>query len=46
MLETEAHHDQLNFSTELCHADEKRQFIQNYEAAVRQVSTDSQSPEC
>ncbi|CAG8070582.1 unnamed protein product [Penicillium salamii] len=39
MLETEAHHAQLNFSTELCHADEKRQFIQNYEAAVRQVST-------
>ena len=37
MLETEAHHDLVNFSEERCNADEKRWFIQSYEAAVRQV---------
>lgn len=36
MLETEAHHDLLNFSEERCSVEEKRQFIQNYEAAVGQ----------
>jgi hypothetical protein len=36
MLETEAHHDLLNFSEERCNVEEKRQFIQNYEAAVGQ----------
>lgn len=39
MLETEAQHGPLNFSQERCNADEKRQFVQNYEAAVRQVQT-------
>ncbi|KAJ6029717.1 hypothetical protein N7499_000864 [Penicillium canescens] len=34
MLETEAHHDLLNFSEERCSVEEKRQFIQNYEAAT------------
>jgi hypothetical protein len=36
MLETEAHHDLLNFSEERCSVEEKRQFVQNYEAAVGQ----------
>lgn len=35
MLETEAHHDLLNFAEERCNADEKREFIESYEAAVR-----------
>lgn len=39
MLETEAQHGPLNFSQERCNAEEKRQFLQNYEAAVRQVPT-------
>lgn len=39
MLETETHHDQLNFSDELCNVEQKRHFIQNYEAAVRKVAT-------
>ncbi|OQD87586.1 hypothetical protein PENANT_c005G09265 [Penicillium antarcticum] len=34
MLETEAHHDLLKFSEERCSVDEKRQYIQNYEAAT------------
>ncbi|KAJ5762573.1 uncharacterized protein N7511_005955, partial [Penicillium nucicola] len=34
MLETEAHHDELNFSEERCSVDEKRQFIQNYDAVT------------
>ncbi|CAG8038773.1 unnamed protein product [Penicillium olsonii] len=34
MLETEAHHDLLNFSIERCNVDEKRHFIQSYEAAT------------
>jgi hypothetical protein len=37
MLETEAHHDLLNFSEELCNNEEKRKFVQGYHAAVRQV---------
>lgn len=39
MLETETHHDQLNFSNERCNVEQKRHFIQNYEAAVRKVPT-------
>ncbi|KAJ5352765.1 hypothetical protein N7452_001739, partial [Penicillium brevicompactum] len=34
MLETEAQHGPLNFSQERCNAEEKRQFLQNYEAAT------------
>lgn len=38
MMETEAHHDLLNFYEERCSVDEKRLFIQNYEAAVRKLT--------
>ncbi|CAG8901325.1 unnamed protein product [Penicillium egyptiacum] len=34
MLESEAHHDLLNFSEECCTVDEKDLFIQNYHAAT------------
>ncbi|CDM37991.1 transcriptional regulator family: Fungal Specific TF [Penicillium roqueforti] len=34
MLETEAHHDLLNFSGECCTVAEKERFIQNYHAAT------------
>ncbi|KAJ5120938.1 uncharacterized protein N7515_010326 [Penicillium bovifimosum] len=35
MLETEAHHDLLNFSEERCTADEKDRFIRHYDAVTR-----------
>ncbi|KAJ5560756.1 hypothetical protein N7535_008953 [Penicillium sp. DV-2018c] len=35
MLETEAHHDSVNFSEERCTADEKDRFIRNYDAVTK-----------
>lgn len=35
MLETEAHHDPLNFSEEDCSIEAKRRFIQTFSIAVR-----------
>ncbi|KAJ5783265.1 hypothetical protein N7457_005039 [Penicillium paradoxum] len=35
MLESETHHDSLNFSEEGCSADEKGRFIQHYDVATR-----------
>ncbi|KAJ5469181.1 hypothetical protein N7475_006933 [Penicillium sp. IBT 31633x] len=35
MLESESHHDSLNFSEERCSVDEKARFIQHYDVATR-----------
>lgn len=40
MLETEAHHDPLNFSEESCSIDEKRRFIQIFFTVVRRFRSD------
>lgn len=40
MLETEAHHDPLNFSEESCSIEEKRRFIQIFYMVVRRFRSD------
>lgn len=41
MLETEAHHDLLNFSEDQCTEAEKRRFVQTFYTAVRTSRPDN-----